>query len=230
MNLIRALSSLELPLKWTEWVQNDPGTPDRLRQFGSPTVLIDHEDIDGLGGAAGASSCRLYRADGGELQGFPSEQLVRAALEQSRDRLRQSSAAWKERVVAVPGIGIALLPNLACPACWPAYAAVISSLGLGFLLSSTYLLGLTSALLALLLAGFTYGAIRRRNYIPLVAAALGAAAVVIGKFVYEEKAIWYAGSAILVLSSLWNARPARRATPGPCPACVPETTTKEISL
>jgi hypothetical protein len=40
---------------------------------------------------------------------------------------------WKQNLLAVPGIGLSLLPKIACPACWPAYAGLLSSLGLGFL-------------------------------------------------------------------------------------------------
>src|SRR5258708_12119466 len=55
-------------------------------------------------------------------------------------------------LLTIPGAAISLLPILACLLCWPAYAALLSSLGLGFLGNSAYLLPLTGALLAL--AGF----------------------------------------------------------------------------
>ena len=32
------------------------------------------------------------------------------------------SRACKQHLLAMPGVGISLLPKLACPACWPAYA------------------------------------------------------------------------------------------------------------
>jgi mercuric ion transport protein len=51
-------------------------------------------------------------------------------------------------LLAIPGVLASLLPALACPLCWPAYAALLSALGLGFLTSSTYLLPLTGVLLA----------------------------------------------------------------------------------
>ena len=52
----------------------------------------------------------------------------------------------------IPGIGVALLPKLLCPLCWPLYAAVVSSIGLGFLIGTAYLLPITSAFLVLTLA------------------------------------------------------------------------------
>ena len=40
----------------------------------------------------------------------------------------------------LPAIGAALLPKLTCPACWPAYAAVLSALGVSFVDYTPYLL------------------------------------------------------------------------------------------
>ena len=53
------------------------------------------------------------------------------------------SGRWKRNSLLIPGIDVALLPKLACPACWPAYVALLSSIGLGFLLSTAYLFPLT---------------------------------------------------------------------------------------
>lgn len=36
--------------------------------------------------------------------------------------------AW---VVAIPGVGVSLLPKVICPVCSAAYAVLVSSLGLG---------------------------------------------------------------------------------------------------
>ncbi len=56
---------------------------------------------------------------------------------------------WKQNLYAAPGIGLSLLPKIACPACWPAYAGLLSSIGLGFLIPNrAYLLPLTAIFLA----------------------------------------------------------------------------------
>ena len=49
---------------------------------------------------------------------------------------------WRRVVAVLPGVGVSLLPKLTCPMCWPAYAGLLSAVGLGFLISSQYLLGL----------------------------------------------------------------------------------------
>ncbi len=77
------------------------------------------------------------------------------------------AGAWKQGLLAVPGIGIALLPKLACPLCWPAYAGILSSLGLGFLISTAYLLPFTIAFLILTLAVLAFRAKQRWGYGPL---------------------------------------------------------------
>jgi hypothetical protein len=40
-----------------------------------------------------------------------------------------SGATLKRTLVALPGVGVSLLPKLMCPACWPAYAGIVSALG-----------------------------------------------------------------------------------------------------
>ena len=61
-----------------------------------------------------------------------------------------SHRVWKQNLHAAPGIGLSMLPKSACPACWPAYAGVLSSIGLGFLIPNlAYLLPLTALFLVL---------------------------------------------------------------------------------
>ena len=44
---------------------------------------------------------------------------------------------WRKSIVTLPGIGVSLLPKAVCPICSPDYAALLSSVGLGFLGSAT---------------------------------------------------------------------------------------------
>lgn len=76
--------------------------------------------------------------------------------------------ASKQNLLALPGIGVALLPKLFCPLCWPLYAGIVSSVGLGFLIGTTYLLPLTGAFLALTVGVLAFRANQRRGYGPLV--------------------------------------------------------------
>jgi hypothetical protein len=53
-------------------------TPEALRGWGSPTVLINGVDIEGE--EPSGSSCRLYRDERGQLRGVPSVVAMRRAL------------------------------------------------------------------------------------------------------------------------------------------------------
>jgi hypothetical protein len=128
------------------------------------------------------------------------------------------STRWKQGLLALPSVGVSLLPKLACPACWPAYAGLLTSLGLGFLISVAYLLPLTAGFLVLALAAMAFRARDRDGYGPFVLGSVAAAGVLIGKFVWESNPIMYGAAGLLVISSLWNTWP-RRGTPNRQTTC-----------
>ena len=74
---------------------------------------------------------------------------------------------WKQSLAVLPGIAVSLLPKLMCPMCGPAYAGLVSALGLGFLISTKYLLPLTVAFLAIAATVLGFRASRRHGYGPL---------------------------------------------------------------
>lgn len=135
------------------------------------------------------------------------------------------ASGWRSSLVAAPGVVFAFLPNLICPACWPAYAALLSSIGLGFLLNQRYLLPLTTALLALAVGALAFRAPRRRGYRPFALGLAAAVFVLAGKFAFDSDPAMYGGIAGLVAASIWNAWPLRAgsALGTPCPACVSES-------
>ena len=85
-------------------------------------------------------------------------------------------------MAALPGIGVSLLPKLMCPACWPAYAGIVSALGFGFLISAKYLLPLTVCFLAITATALGYRASRRHGYGPFALGFVAAAVILCGKF------------------------------------------------
>ena len=125
---------------------------------------------------------------------------------------------WKQGLLALPGVGVSMLPKLACPACWPAYAGLLSSIGLGFLISTTYLLPMTAVSLALAAGTMAYGAKKRRGYGPLLLGLIAGSAILLGKFAWEHKPTMYSAFGLLVIASLWNAWP-RRAIPTEATTC-----------
>jgi len=114
-----------------------------------------------------------------------------------------------------------MLPKLACPACWSSYAGLLTSIGLGFLISVKYLLPLTAAFLVLALAAMLFRAKNRRGYGPFLLAVFAASGVLLGKSVWDSRLTVYGAIGPLVIASLWNTWPRREraidtATPSDC--------------
>lgn len=114
---------------------------------------------------------------------------------------------WKQGLLAWPSIGFSMLPKLACPACWPAYAGFLTSLGLGFLISTIYLLPLTLAFLGLALGAMVFKARERHGYLPFLFGMVAASGVLTGKFLWESNSTVYASLGLLIMASLWNSWP-----------------------
>jgi len=100
-----------------------------------------------------------------------------------------------------------MLPKLACPACWPAYAGLLTSVGLGFLISAVYLLPLTVAFLVLALGTMVFRARERHGFRPFLLGMFAASGVLIGKFAWDSTLIMYGAVGLLVIASLWNTWP-----------------------
>jgi hypothetical protein len=119
------------------------------------------------------------------------------------------SSRWKQGLLALPSVGFSMLPKLACPACWPAYAGLLTSVGLGFLISAVYLLPLTVAFLVLALGAMVFRARERHGYRPFLLGMVATSGVLVGKFVWESSPAIYGSIGLLVMASLWNTWPRR---------------------
>ena len=127
---------------------------------------------------------------------------------------------WRGMAATLPAIGVALLPKLACPACWPAYAGVLSSMGIGFVNFNPYLFPLTALFLFLAIASLAFRARSRRGYGPFALGTVAALIVVAGKFILMHDATMYGGIILLMGASLWNSWPRHKKGNNSCPACV----------
>ena len=95
-NADRARSMIRIALRetgehsvWAEWDREDPATPPELRRFGSPTVLVNGQDVgcDENGAAqSDANSCRVYMDECGCICGAPSADLIAAAIQRIQSR------------------------------------------------------------------------------------------------------------------------------------------------
>jgi len=221
-----ALEQTGLPAHWQEWEHNDPKSPAYARRYGSPSVLVDGVDVagepasDASQSSAGmaAPNCRIYTNTQGRNRGVPDATLIRAALEKRMQNPKPFLPTERLQLASLlPAVGAALLPKLTCPACWPAYAALLSALGVGFVDYTPVLLPLT---LVFLIVTLTILAWRpKRGYAPLALGLFAAAIMLIGKFFFDSDIATYAGVALLVGASTWNAWPTQ--TKAVCVNCKP---------
>ena len=220
--LLQAFAVAGLTPQWQEWERNDPASPAHARAYGSPTILVNGSDVAGMEPSSdNADACRVYTHASSAIDGAPSVDAIATALRESHAVGTPARASWHSSFAALPAIGAAALPKLACPACWPAYSGLLSSMGVGFVNYTPYLFPLTAAFLLVSLIALGWLATHRRGFGPLWVGLAAAAVFLVGKFAFDSDIAMYAGMAVLVAASLWNAWPrARREAAGNCPACV----------
>lgn len=210
--LLSAFSLAGISPSWIEWDRAAMDNPQYVRRFGSPTILVDEQDVDPDNAAPSASCCRLYLSRSGTLSGVPQVEHIASALSRSIANLPVSEAAngkksWRMALAATPTFGVVLLPKLTCAACWPAYTAVLSALGFSFFDYTAYLLPITVAALALTLMSLGWRAKARWGYGPLALGIAAALTHLIGKFVFDSNFIAYAAVPTLIGAAVWNAWP-----------------------
>ncbi len=127
---------------------------------------------------------------------------------------------WRRSAAVLPGIGVALMPKLICPLCWPAYAGLLSAVGLGFLISSRNLMIVTASFLIVAVSALVFRARQRRGYGPGIAGLGASVCILFGKFYLESPITMYPALGVLVAASVWNSWPVRLAAS--CPQCVSE--------
>lgn len=205
------------PAGWQEWDRGDPSSPAHVRQFGSQTILVDGRDVAGAAPSDGADCCRVYHSKQDGIQVVPSLETITSAL---RNGAANSGASngWRSWLAVIPAVGVAMLPKLACPACWPAYAGLLSSVGLGFLIQTTYLFPLMVAFLVVAVGALGLRSRSRHGLGPFVVGLISAIVVIFGKFLFDSNPAMYGGIALLIGASVWNAWPKGKKSP-PCPAC-----------
>jgi len=215
--LIKAFARTGVSARWSEWERGAPGSPDYASRYGSPTILIDGKDVVGAAPVAGAGACRIYADGEGKLSRTPPLDAVCSALLNAPPG-KAARTRWQAVAASFPAVGVALLPKLTCPLCFPAYAAVLGALGLEFVDYTPYLLPLTATFLAVVLAvlarqGWLTGSNR-----PLILGIAASALVLIGKFRFESDWMTIGGIVLLVAAVFLGSRTKSDSTVS-CPAC-----------
>jgi mercuric ion transport protein len=78
--LLLAFAATGLSPRWQEWDRNAPESPPQVRAYGSPTILINGQDVADTSSSTDADCCRLYMDDSGGLRGVPSVAAIASAL------------------------------------------------------------------------------------------------------------------------------------------------------
>ena len=94
--------------------------------------------------------------------------------------------------------------GILCPLCLPAIAALLSSIGLGFVVSTTVIWPVLGFFVLLLLLGLVWGYKRHGNVWPLIIGILGIIAIPAGNYIVMARPLTYIGVAVVVASALWN--------------------------
>lgn len=218
-NIAAALASRGLEPCWTEWDRSAPDSPGYVKGYGSPTILVGGRDVSGHPAGDGSACCRVYHSGPDGFSGAPSVAQIATALESflvSEDKLASVTSGWKGSLATLPAVAAALLPAGLCPACWPAYAGLLSAFGLGFLLDEVYLFPLTAILLAVALGALALGARKRQGYGSFLLGLAATAVVLAGKFAFNSNIAMYAGIVGLITASVWNAWPVQSSS-ATCP-------------
>lgn len=216
--LLSGFAAAGLTPRWQEWEVSMPDAPAHVHGYGSPTILVNGRDVAGGPVVGDDYCCRVY-AHGTANKGVPAVADIERALRSAQPD--GGASRWRLNGAMLPTVGTAFLPKLACPACWPAYAGLLSSLGIGFFDYTPYLLPLTASFLILAVAALAWRAPRRRGYKPLLLGLLGSGILLTGRFHFDNDVAMYLGLTLLVAASLWNTWPKSRSAGAPCPTCVP---------
>jgi mercuric ion transport protein len=121
---------------------------------------------------------------------------------------QKSAMSSKGLLSTLPVVGFAMLPKIVCAACWPAYTALLGSVGIEFFDYSPYVLPLTIVSLLIAIGSLGLLARRRGRIEPFLIGVAAAATVVVGKFALEFDPLLYTGIGTLVVTALvpWKSK------------------------
>ncbi len=129
---------------------------------------------------------------------------------------RRGRRAWYQTIIAIPAAVLPLLPSFSCPVCVTAYAGLLSSLGLGFLLTDRVQRPLIVAFRIVSVASAGLAARQYKRAGPFTLVLLGSAAIIAFRAVWSVTPALYIGVVCLVAGAVWNLilkRPRRKFVP-----------------
>ena len=149
-------------------------------------------------------------------RGNPNDDRIAESAGQTRLPARRGRPGWYQTIIAIPAAVLPLLPSFSCPVCVAAYAGLLSSLGLGFILTDRVQRPLIVAFLIVSVAGGGWAARQYKRAGPFVLVVLGSGAIVAARLIWSVTPALYVGVVCLVAGTVWNLilkRPPRKFVP-----------------
>ncbi len=227
-NIYKAMEKTGIVAEIREWERGAKESPGYVRDYGSPTILLDGRDVSQSSAPEVADDGRVYPGAKANRVEIPSVDIIVTALLEAAGDINKPPARsnskpdekTKKGLAAVAPFGIAALVPFACPACWPAYIGLMASLGIGVTGVEKYLFPLTAILMLVALSPLFIKGKATNNYGPFYLGAFAAIVTLVGMFAIIFEPLQYAGIALLVTASVWNFRIVKKESSAPCPACV----------
>jgi hypothetical protein len=111
-----ALARVGLEPRWAERERTSPDLAGRIARFGSPTILVNGEDVAGDPDVA-AACCRVYPTNNG-LRGVPPVETIVAAIERAAVP-EKVKGAFMTKATASSALGLAFASTFSLLRCLP---------------------------------------------------------------------------------------------------------------
>ncbi|MEQ8427532.1 MAG: hypothetical protein RLT87_00285 [Gammaproteobacteria bacterium] len=223
--LLQAFSKINTKPHWQEWEVNNSSSPEYVRQYGSPTILVNGIDIDESKDSNNAKQCRLYAQSDNTFSGVPPLKKIISAIQKATtvERGANQISGSSLKITAIPVMLLALLPKVVCPFCWPLYTGMLGAIGVNFINYTPYLFPLLTLFLILTIAGLVIGAKGNKQYKPVYLGVLSSIFILLGKTLFETNVLIYSGIVGLIVSVIWQSRIKSSGNRDSCSACEVET-------
>lgn len=130
-----------------------------------------------------------------------------ARIEEHSDfpvEIKRARPSWLQALIAVPAAVFPVLPSFSCPVCIAAYAGILSSLGLGFVLTDRVQRPLIVLFLTIALTSVAWATSQHKKLGPLMLVLPGSLVIVIARLVWSIPWVLYVGVSCLVAGAVWN--------------------------
>lgn len=220
-SLVKAFTIAGISARWREWERSDRDAPPYVGRYGSPTILVNNADVAGVAPHERTASCRIYLDTDGKLIRTPPLHAICSALRTAAADPQGQAKPARGLAATAGAAGVVLMPKLICPLCFPAYAAVLSAIGLEFFDYTPYLFPIATTFLCIVVALLSIQAKRSGKYLPFALGVAASVAVLLGKFIWDNIWLTAAGLAMLLAAVVLSGR-VKQVRGAPCPACIVE--------